>query len=80
MKRRLRSRKTLSTRTGSLGNRTAHTRAASSAQNAAWHNHVFGARGYRFADFPKIGAPLNLILWIVASILIPIFWPFVPRP
>jgi di/tricarboxylate transporter len=43
------------------------------------NTYVFGAGGYRFIDFPKIGAPLNLLLWIVASILIPIFWPFVPK-
>ena len=44
------------------------------------NTYVFGAGGYRFADFPKIGAPLNFILWIAASILIPIFWPFVAKP
>lgn len=44
------------------------------------NTYVFGAGGYRFADFPKVGAPLNFILWIAASILIPIFWPFVPKP
>jgi di/tricarboxylate transporter len=44
------------------------------------NTYVFGAGGYRFSDFPKIGAPLNILLWIVASILIPIFWPFVPKP
>ena len=43
------------------------------------NTYVFGAGGYRFADFPKIGAPLNILLWTVASILIPIFWPFVPK-
>jgi di/tricarboxylate transporter len=43
------------------------------------NTYVFGAGGYRFVDFPKIGAPLNILLWIVASILIPIFWPFVPK-
>ncbi|MEO6871633.1 MAG: SLC13 family permease [Chthoniobacterales bacterium] len=43
------------------------------------NTYVFGAGGYRFADFPKVGAPLNFILWIAASILIPIFWPFVPK-
>ena len=43
------------------------------------NTYVFGAGGYRFADFPKIGAPLNVILWIVGSILIPIFWPFVRK-
>jgi di/tricarboxylate transporter len=43
------------------------------------NTYVFGAGGYRFADFPRIGVPLNLILWVVASVLIPIFWPFVPK-
>ena len=44
------------------------------------NTYVFGAGGYRFVDFLKVGAPLNLILWVAASILIPIFWPFVPKP
>jgi di/tricarboxylate transporter len=44
------------------------------------NTYVFGAGGYRFSDFPKIGAPLNILFWIVASTLIPIFWPFVPKP
>ena len=43
------------------------------------NTYVFGAGGYRFTDFPKVGAPLNFILWIAASILIPIFWPFVAK-
>ena len=37
---------------------------------------VYGPGGYRFMDFFRIGAPLNLILGILAIILIPIFWPF----
>lgn len=37
---------------------------------------VYGPGGYRFGDFVKVGAPLNLLLWIVAIVLIPIFWPF----
>jgi di/tricarboxylate transporter len=36
---------------------------------------VYGAGGYRFGDFFKAGAPLAVILWIVASILIPVIWP-----
>lgn len=43
------------------------------------NTYVFGAGGYRFSDFPRVGAPLNIILWIAASILIPLFWPFVPH-
>jgi di/tricarboxylate transporter len=40
------------------------------------NTYVFGAGGYRFSDFPKVGIPLNLILWVVAVIFIPLFWPF----
>jgi di/tricarboxylate transporter len=36
---------------------------------------VYGPGGYRFTDFVRIGAPLTLILWGVAVLLIPIFWP-----
>ena len=37
---------------------------------------VYGPGGYRFSDFFKMGAPLTLLLWIVAVLLIPMFWPF----
>ncbi|MEM7144308.1 MAG: SLC13 family permease [Verrucomicrobiota bacterium] len=37
---------------------------------------VFGAGGYRFTDFTRVGAPLAIILWITASLLIPLLWPF----
>jgi di/tricarboxylate transporter len=36
---------------------------------------VYGPGGYRFADFLKVGAPLNFILLVTASLLIPVFWP-----
>lgn len=37
---------------------------------------VYGAGGYKFGDFFKVGFPLSVILWLVASVLIPILWPF----
>ncbi len=42
------------------------------------NTYVYGAGGYRFSDFPKIGIPLNLTLWMVATILVPILWKFQP--
>jgi di/tricarboxylate transporter len=37
---------------------------------------VYGPGGYRFSDFLKVGLPLSFLLCIVATILIPVFWPF----
>jgi di/tricarboxylate transporter len=36
---------------------------------------VHTAGGYRFMDFIKVGLPLNLILWVAATFIIPLFWP-----
>ncbi|MDB4143919.1 SLC13 family permease [Akkermansiaceae bacterium] len=36
---------------------------------------VYGAGGYKFGDFFKAGFPLAVILWIIASFLIPVMWP-----
>ncbi|MDX1544385.1 MAG: SLC13 family permease [Christiangramia sp.] len=37
---------------------------------------VYAPGNYRFRDFLKFGTPLNFIVWIAASFLIPIFFPF----
>jgi len=39
---------------------------------------VMGPAGYKFTDFIKMGLPLSLIFWVVATIFIPIIWPFNP--
>jgi di/tricarboxylate transporter len=36
---------------------------------------VYGPGGYRFTDYLKVGIPLNLLLGLVASALIPLLWP-----
>jgi len=37
---------------------------------------VMGPGGYKFTDYLRIGLPLQLIMVSVATICIPIFWPF----
>jgi di/tricarboxylate transporter len=37
---------------------------------------VYGPGGYKFTDYVKVGLPLAIILWIIATICIPMFWPF----
>jgi len=39
---------------------------------------VYRAGGYRFGDFVRVGLPLNLLLWGVATLVIPLFWPLWP--
>lgn len=36
---------------------------------------VFGPGGYRFFDYTRVGAPLNLVLFAVTMIVLPIIWP-----
>jgi di/tricarboxylate transporter len=37
---------------------------------------VYGPGGYRFTDFVRIGGPLTILYWILATLLIPRFFPF----
>lgn len=36
---------------------------------------IYGPGQYRFTDFLRVGIPLNLIFWALASALIPHFFP-----
>jgi di/tricarboxylate transporter len=36
---------------------------------------IYGPGQYRFKDFVRVGAPLNLIFWVLGTLLIPLFWP-----
>lgn len=36
---------------------------------------VYGPGGYRFTDFLRVGIPLNLTVGLLASAMIPLFWP-----
>lgn len=37
---------------------------------------VYAPGNYKFNDFLKVGTPLNIIIWIAASFIIPLFFPF----
>lgn len=36
---------------------------------------VRGPGGYTFGDYLRIGIPLTVIMWALATVLIPLFWP-----
>ncbi|QTN31397.1 SLC13 family permease [Akkermansiaceae bacterium] len=40
------------------------------------HMMVYGPGGYRFADYLRVGIPLNVICLLVACPIIPLIWPF----
>ena len=37
---------------------------------------VYGAGGYKFSDFIKVGLPLSITFWLAAIIFIPMIWSF----
>jgi di/tricarboxylate transporter len=37
---------------------------------------IYGPGRYSVGDFMKIGIPLNLLFWILATVFIPMIWPF----
>ncbi len=37
---------------------------------------IYGVGGFRFSDFLRVGTPLNVIFWLLATFLIPVFFPF----
>jgi di/tricarboxylate transporter len=37
---------------------------------------IYAPGGYRFADYARVGIPLNLLFWGLAVWLIPLLWPF----
>lgn len=36
---------------------------------------VMGPGAYNFGDYFRVGIPLSVLMWIIATICIPIFWP-----
>ncbi len=37
---------------------------------------VYGPGGYVFTDYFRVGFPISLSVWVLSTILIPVFWPF----
>ncbi|WP_328804087.1 SLC13 family permease [Roseibium aggregatum] len=39
---------------------------------------VYSAGGYRFADFLRLGLPMNLLSGVITVLLAPLIWPLTP--
>lgn len=39
---------------------------------------VYGPGGYRFSDYMRVGLPLAITFWLLATLIIPRIWPLVP--
>ncbi|MGK0298714.1 MAG: di/tricarboxylate transporter [Gammaproteobacteria bacterium] len=37
---------------------------------------IFGVGGYKFSDYLRMGIPLSIGIWLISTILIPVYWPF----
>jgi di/tricarboxylate transporter len=37
---------------------------------------IYGPGQFRYADFLRVGTPLNILFWLLATVFIPRFWPF----
>ncbi len=40
------------------------------------HLMVYGPGNYRLVDFVRMGVPMNLLLWVITTALVPFIWPF----
>ena len=40
---------------------------------------AMGLGGYRFRDFARVGLPLVVLAIAIVVVILPIFWPLVPR-
>jgi di/tricarboxylate transporter len=37
---------------------------------------IYGPGQFKFTDFVRVGAPLNVLFWVLSTVLIPYFFPF----